>query len=83
MISEIRNLLFRIFFHNMNVLKQGETSPSFTIPTLRAIQIFPASKIREQAVYLFYYSSYSTVFAFYSMGKKENAAGNGIPFPVW
>lgn len=59
MISKIRNLLFRIFFHNMSFKnyfkgKQRETSLHFTISTLRTLQVFPAPKIREKAVYLFY-----------------------------
>lgn len=81
MISKIRNLLFRKFFHNMNFKKYFKRkqrgplpTPSFTISTLRILQVFPAIKIREQTVYLFYYSGHSTVFSCYSTGKKESAA---------
>lgn len=68
MISKLRDLLFRVFFHNMSVKKyfkrkQGETSPSFATSTLRTLQVFPVSKIRQLSVYLFYYSGYSRVFA--------------------
>lgn len=79
MLSKIRNLLIRIVFHSMSFKKyfkrkRGGTSPSFTISTLRTLQIFPASKIREQTVYLFCYIGYSTLFACYSTGEKESAA---------
>jgi len=57
MTSKIRNLLFRVFFHNLNlksILKKNMGKKNFTISSLRTLHVFPASNIRELTPYLFY-----------------------------
>lgn len=50
-----RNLLFRIFFHNMDfktILNQDmrQKPHTFTISNLRTLQIFPASNMRTSCL---------------------------------